>query len=71
MRAFIQASTSRDSRSGGGRPRLVAQITAERLAAPFRFIRRGVPFEMPLWWLASQLFTVVMTGIVARAAENG
>jgi uncharacterized damage-inducible protein DinB len=34
----------------------VGQITAERLAAPFRFIRRGIPFEVPLWWLASQLF---------------
>jgi uncharacterized damage-inducible protein DinB len=34
----------------------VAQITAERLAAPFRFIRRGVPSEVPLWWLATHLF---------------
>jgi uncharacterized damage-inducible protein DinB len=34
----------------------VGQITAERLAAPFRFIRRGIPFEAPLWWLASHLF---------------
>jgi uncharacterized damage-inducible protein DinB len=40
----------------GGIESWVAQITAERLAAPFRFVRRGVPFEMPLWWLASQLF---------------
>jgi uncharacterized damage-inducible protein DinB len=34
----------------------VGQITAERLAVPFRFIRRGIPFEVPLWWLASHLF---------------
>ena len=34
----------------------VGQITAERLAAPFRFLRRGVPLEAPLWWLASHLF---------------
>jgi uncharacterized damage-inducible protein DinB len=34
----------------------VGQLTAERLAAPFRFVRRGVPFEVPLWWVASHLF---------------
>jgi uncharacterized damage-inducible protein DinB len=34
----------------------VGQVSAERLAAPFRFIRRGVPSEVPLWWIASHLF---------------
>ncbi|MDP9034985.1 MAG: DinB family protein [Myxococcota bacterium] len=34
----------------------VAPLTAERLAAPFRYVRRGIPFELPLWWLASHLF---------------
>ncbi len=32
------------------------QITVERLAAPFHFIRRGVQLEVPLWWITSQLF---------------
>jgi uncharacterized damage-inducible protein DinB len=32
------------------------QLTEARLAAPFRFVRRGVPLEVPLWWIASHLF---------------
>lgn len=32
------------------------QLTAEHLAGPLRFVRRGTPVEVPTWWAVAQLF---------------
>lgn len=34
----------------------VAELTPERLAATFKFVRRGQPQEAPLWWTVAHLF---------------
>lgn len=33
-----------------------ATLTADGLANTIRFVRRGEPRELPLWWVATQLF---------------
>ncbi len=34
----------------------VATLTAERLLADFRYVRRGIAFDGPLWWSVAHLF---------------
>jgi len=34
----------------------VADLTEERLAAPLKFLRRGQPYEAPLWWAVAHVF---------------
>jgi len=34
----------------------VAALSANQLAAPFRYVRKGVVSEFPLWWSVSHLF---------------
>ncbi len=34
----------------------VSGLTPERLAAPLVFVRRGQPYEVPLWWTVAHVF---------------